>query len=124
MFSASCNKAQMALIFLSPAYNGEPKELDGSPTVEVLSGDGTFSVDAHPAGFIPPDDLPVIPEGQHFVWLISGESIGKIAYKIKGDGDLGPAEHFVEEIVELDVSDVFANNLGLSQVYVTLKPTP
>ena len=78
---------------------GNPAALDGPLTVEVVSGDGTFSQDAaEPNAF----------------YAISGSGLGQTVYRVAGDADLGEGSVLIEDLVTLDVSGAQAAAFGLS----------
>jgi hypothetical protein len=85
--------------------SGAPATLDGPLTVEVQSGQGTFTVNG----------LEVV---------MSSEVPGETVYLISGDADLGAGVVTISDTHTSTVANEQATNLGLGNVVIRPKTTP
>lgn len=77
---------------------GKPATLDGLPTWEVISGNGTVEPDADGLG----------------AFLVSPDSIDTVVYKVSADADLGQGVRTIEDSITVTVTNAEAAALGLT----------
>jgi hypothetical protein len=105
MLEITITNEQQVNVTLHPVTaTGRPAQVDGAPTWEVVTGNGTVN----PAA----DGLSAD--------LISSDDPGDTDYLVKADADLGEGVIEISDIIRLHVSHANAANLGL----VAGDPTP
>jgi len=78
--------------------SGKPATLDGVPTWEVISGNGT-----------------VVPESDGLsAFLVSGDSVDTVVYRVSADADLGQGVRTIEDTITVTVTNAEAAALGLT----------
>lgn len=77
---------------------GKPATLDGAPTWEVVSGNGTVEAAA--------DGLSA--------FIVSGDSPDSIVVRVSADADLGAGVTTIEDIITTTVTNAQAAALGIT----------
>lgn len=77
---------------------GKPATLDGTPTWDIISGNGSVVPDADGLG----------------AYLVSGDTIDTVVYKVSADADLGQGVRTIEDSVTVTVTNAEAAALGIS----------
>lgn len=93
----TCTVAQKIHIHFAPKTDsGRPATFDGTPTVTVATGDGTFEQDADGLG----------------LYVISPDAPGDTSYLVEADGDLGSGVVTVQLAINLHATSENATNFG------------
>jgi hypothetical protein len=91
------NEEKVTGVTFSPTTSaGQPASIEGSPTVSVLSGDGSTQDTG--------SDLPD---------FVSGTAPGDTVFLVEADADLGAGVVTISDTVTLHVTGAQATNLGL-----------
>jgi hypothetical protein len=98
--AVTCTNEEKIKVTAAPVTaEGNPAQIDGALTIEVQSGDGTFTQDpAEPLAF----------------FAVSGTALGDTVYKVSGDADLGSGVVTIEDLVTLTVMGAQAKSFGLT----------
>jgi hypothetical protein len=78
--------------------SGKPATLDGTPTWEVISGNGTVVADENGLG----------------AYLVSGDAVDTVVYRVSADADLGQGVRTIEDTITVTVTNAEAAALGLT----------
>lgn len=94
------NEEMLPLSIAFTTLGGRPAEVQGDPTVTLVSGDPTASVRPGPDAFHP--------------FLASGDLPGDLVFLVSGDADLGEGVVLVQDTVTIHVAGAQAGAVGLS----------
>jgi hypothetical protein len=95
-FNVTNEEKVTGVTFAPTSSTGQAAEIEGSPSVTVLSGDGS-AVDSGGA----------LPD------FLSGELPGDVVFLVSADADLGDGVVTISDTVTLHVTSALATNLGL-----------
>lgn len=102
MIETKLTSEQKVKLTLSPkTATGKPARLDGEPTIEVVSGEGTV------------EENEEDESGLSF-YLVSADLPGVTEYLIKADADIGEGVEEIAEAVVLTTMGANAKNLGVT----------
>ena len=97
MIAVITNEQKIKVTVQPVTEAGNPAQIDGAPTFEVVDGDATVeSVEGEP----------------NSAYLVSGE-VGVSTIRVSADADLGEGVQTIQEDVTLNVVQATANNLGV-----------
>ncbi len=99
MIAVITNEQKIPVTVQPATAAGNPANIDGVPTFEVIEGDATIElIDGQP----------------NSAYLVSGAADVVSTIKVSADADLGEGVSTIEELVTLNVVAASANTLGVT----------